>query len=57
MGHEEEGEEGLDLDRLRWVCVGVGEGGEWLADRWLVDVMAAGGCVCEPEEAQDVWDG
>lgn len=59
VGHEEDGEEGLELDRGLWAGV---EGGErrdaadrgWLAD---VDVMAAESCVCEAEEAQGVWDG
>ncbi len=55
VGHEEEGEEGLDIDTELWA----GEGGiavdrVWLAD---VDVMAAEGCVCEPEKVQRVWDG
>lgn len=59
VGHEEEGEEGLDLDRLLWVEVEAGEGGVAVDRRWLVDVdvMAAEGCVCVPEEAQGVCDG
>lgn len=58
-GHEEEGEEGLDLDRGLWACVEAGEGGAAVAGGWPADVevMAAGYCPCEPEEVQAVWDG
>lgn len=44
VGHEEEGEEGLDIDRGLWAGVEAGEGraaaaGGWPAD---VEVIAAG---------------
>lgn len=45
MGHEEDGEDGLDLDRGLWA--GERGAGGWLAN---VDVMAAEDCVSEPEE-------
>ena len=60
VGHEEEeGEEGLNLDRLLWVGVEAGEGGAAVHRAWLadVDVMAAECCVCETEQAQGVWEG
>ncbi len=41
MRHEEEGEEGLDLDKGLWA----GQGG------------ASEDCLCEPEEVQGVCDG
>lgn len=48
MGHEEDGEDGLDLDRGLWAGErGAVVHGEWLAD---VDVIAAEHCVSEPEE-------
>lgn len=55
VGHEEEGEGGLDLDRGLWA----GEGGVAVDGGWLVDVdvMAAEGCVHECKEVQGVWDG
>lgn len=58
LGHEEEGEEGLDLDRRLMAGTEGGEGGAAVAGGWLadVDVMAAQSCVCEPKEAQGVWD-
>lgn len=55
MGDDEEGEQGLDRDRGLWAGEGgAAMGGGWLAD---VDVMAAEGCMCEPEEVQGAWDG
>lgn len=55
VGHEEEGEEGLDLDRGLWAGVEHREGsaaaGGWPAD---VELIAAGCCACEPEEVQAV---
>ena len=55
VGHEEEGEEGLDLDRGLWA----GEGGAAVDGGWLadVDIMAAEGCVREPEDVQGAWEG
>lgn len=43
VGHEEAGEEGLDIDRGLWA----GEGGAAVHSGWQedVDVMAAEGCV------------
>lgn len=59
VAHEEEGEEGLDLDRGLWAGVEAGEGGAAAAGGGPadVDVMAAGCCACELEEVQAVWDG
>lgn len=56
-GHEEEGDEGFDLDSGLWIGVEAGEGKAGrgrglLAD---VDVTAAEGCVCV--EGQGVWGG
>lgn len=56
--HEEEGEEGLDLEIELWAGVEASEGGAAVNARWLAElgVMAAEGCVCETDEVQAVWD-
>lgn len=48
--HEEEGEEGLDLDRGLWPGVEAGEGGVAVGGGWLAEVGVAA------EEVQGVWD-
>lgn len=52
MGHEEEGDEGLDLETGLWASVrGAAVDARWLAE---VGVVAAVGCEFEPDEVQAV---
>lgn len=55
VGHDDEGEEGLDLGR--GLCVG--KGGDVVDEERPADVYlsAAEGCVHELEEVQAVWVG